>query len=148
MTNFPPSEPPPPPPSLPPYLGSTPIAPSTQPPDFGLIRIFFIVSLIVNSVATLWWLGSTFAMGIATCGVGCLLIILPVVTGSAIVLDAMALSKLNRPDAKTESFLRLAAIMDIVSGVVALSAVPLVMGILNLVHLQKPEVQRYFRRPE
>ena len=57
----------------------------------------------------------------------------------------MAISKVNAPpSAGVSSFLNFAAIADIVAGAVGVSLVPLVMGILSMVFLQKPEVQRYF----
>lgn len=133
--------PPPLPPPPPPLTGSVP---PQQPADIGMLRTFFIISLVVNAIATLAWLVSTILGGMATCGIGCLLIVIPVVTGAALTLDAMALQKFNRPDAKTGSFLRTAAIMDIVAGAVGMSAVPLVMGILCLIQLGKPESQNYY----
>jgi len=60
----------------------------------------------------------------------------------------MALSKLNQPPTPfVASTVKTAAIMDIAAGVVALSVVPLVMGILTLVYLQKPTVMAYFNMP-
>jgi hypothetical protein len=145
MTNIPdpggPFVPPPPPPPPPSFGGGA----SLPPGDVGTLRVFFLVSLIVNAVATLVWLLSVLGFGAATCGFGCVLIVIPLVSGVAIVLDAMALSKMNLPpNAAIHGFLKTAAILDIVSGVVGMSVVPLVMGILCLVYLQKPEVQRYY----
>ena len=138
----PPIPPPPPPPYTPPpaqHAGGFP------PGEVGTVKIFFIVSLIVNAIATLAWLFSVMGFGIATCGLGCLLIVLPAVTCAATVFDAMAVSKMGQaPTAGVYSFLKTAAIMDIVSGVIGMSVVPVVMGILALVFLQKPEVQRYY----
>ena len=132
----------PPPPTQHPYGAAAP------PADVGTLRVFVLIALIVNSIATLAWLGATIAGGVATCGIGCLLIILPVVTGIAIWLDATALSKLNQaPSPLVPAALKNAAIMDIAAGVVSLSVIPLVMGILTLVYLQKPQVMCYFNVP-
>lgn len=139
----------PPPPPPPPQSGGAYVPPRPggvlPPGEIGSIKIFFLVSLIVNAVATAGWLLSVVGIGAATCGLGCLLIVIPAVSGVAIVLDSMAMSKMNQPPSPaTYSFLKTAAIFDIVSGVIAMSIVPLVMGILCLVHLQKPDVQRYY----
>ncbi len=131
----------PPPPPPPPQFGG-PAAPA----DIGALRAFVLVALIVNSIATLSWLIATVAGGVATCGLGCLVIVLPIVTGAAIWLDAVALSKLNQPPAPAVAgAVRTAGILDIIAGVVSLSVIPLVMGILTLVYLQKPEVVAYFQ---
>lgn len=121
------------------------VPPGSAPADVGTIRVFFIVSLIVNAIATMAWLGSTVVGGIATCGLGCLLIVLPTASAVAIVLDAMAISKLNQPPSTAiADFLKLTAIVDIIAGTVTMSVVPLIMGILVLVYLQKPEVKAHF----
>ncbi len=140
---------PPPPPPPPPYMPPPPGQSGSYPPgDVGTVKVFFIVSLVVNAIATLMWLFSVVGVGIATCGIGCLLIVLPAITGAATVLDAMAVSKLGQPpNIGVYSFLKSAAIMDIVAGVIGMSIVPIVMGILALVYLQKPEVQRYYGQP-
>ena len=137
MSIEPPTLPPPPPP--PAYA---------VPADVGTLRVFVLVSLIVNALATAGWLAATIASGAATCGLGCLLIVIPVVTGVAIWLDAVALSKLNQPPGPhVAAAVQTAGIMDIVAGVVSMSGVPLVLGILALVFLQKPEVAAYFNAP-
>lgn len=111
----------------------------------GPLKVFFLVSLIVNAITTVIWFVSVLGVGAATCGLGCLLIIIPVIPTIALVLDAQAVSKLNQPpNPATYQHLKTTAILDIVSGVVSVGLVPLVMGILALLHLQKPEVQRAF----
>jgi hypothetical protein len=138
--------PPPPPPSS--YIPPAPGSGFYPPGDVGTIKVFFIVSLVVNAIATLMWLFSVLGVGLATCGIGCLLIVLPAVTGAATVFDAMAVSKMGQaPNQGVYGFLKTTAIMDIVSGVIGMSVVPLVMGILALIFLQKPEVQRYYGIP-
>lgn len=133
----------PPPPPQPPPPAPAPAVP--QPPDVGTLRVFILISLVVNALATMGWVGATVAGGAATCGVGCLLGIVPAVTIIALCLDAMALAKLNYPpNAYVAASVKNAAIMDIVAGVVGMSIVPVVMGILLLVYLDKPPVRAYF----
>lgn len=137
---------PPPPPPPPSYVPPVQSAPGGVPPaDVGTVKIFFIVSLVVNALAALTWMGIVFGAAVATCGIGCLLIVVPAVPVAATVLDAMALAKMGQPPVGgTYGFLKTAAIMDIIAGVVGTSVVPLVMGILILVFLAKPDVQRYY----
>jgi hypothetical protein len=138
--------PPPPPPQPPPPPPQQAFGPVAVPPqEIATLRVFVLVALIINSIATLAWLATTVTGGLATCGVGCLLIVVPAVTGIAIWLDALALSKLNLPpNPYVAGAVKNAAIMDIVAGVVGMSVVPLVMGILALVYLDKPQVRAYF----
>jgi hypothetical protein len=91
---------------------------------------------------------SVVGIGVATCGIGCLFIVVPAVSIAALVLDSMALQKMNQaPTPAIYSFLKMAAILDIVSGVVTMFIVQLVLGILCLLFLQKPEVQRHYTAP-
>lgn len=141
--------PPPPPPPMPGgYVPPPPGAPLGPPGEIATIKVFFIVSLVVNAITTLFWLFSVVAAGIATCGFGCLLIVLPAITGASTIFDAMAVTRMGQPpNSGLYSFLKTTAIFDIVSGVVGMSIVPLVMGILALINLSKPEVQRYYGAP-
>lgn len=133
--------PPPPPPSYVPPPAGGPFLPA----DLGSLKIFFLVSLIVNAVVTGVWLLSVVGFGAATCGLGCLLIFVPAIPGVALVFDAMSLSKLGLPpNPATYSFLKTTAILDIVAGVISVGIVPVVMGILALMSLQNPQMQRYF----
>lgn len=144
----------PPPPPPPPGGGSyVPPPPSYGggayvPNDISTLKIFFIVSLVVNAISTGVWLLSVVGIGAATCGLGCLLIIIPAVPCVALVLDAMAIQKLGYAgNPATHSFLKTTAIIDIVAGVVSVGIVPVVMGVLALINLQKPEMLRYFGMP-
>jgi hypothetical protein len=127
----------------------TPEAPSiasyTPPPEIANIRVFFLVSAIVNAIVTFAWLIATVAMGLATMGIGCLLIFIPFITGAVCVMDFIASSKaVGPPTSGARSFLTFVAIADILSGVFGASVVQLVMGILSLVFLNKQEVQAYY----
>lgn len=140
--------PPPPPPGGGSYVPPPPVPPAYAPNEIGTLKIFFIVSLVVNAISTGVWLLSVLGIGAATCGLGCLLIIIPAVPCVALVLDAMAIQKLGyAPNPGTHSFLKTTAIIDIVAGVVSVGIVPVVMGVLALISLQKPEMLRYFGLP-
>lgn len=143
-----PPPPPPPPPIQGGYVPPPPGTPIGPPGDVATVKVFFIVSLVVNAITTLFWLFSVVAAGIATCGFGCLLIVLPAITGAATIFDSMAVTRMGQaPNPGTHSFLKTTAIFDIVSGLLGMSIVPLVMGILALINLAKPEVQRYYGAP-
>lgn len=131
-----------------PPAGIPPAAPPpTQPQDVGMIRVFVLVALITNALATVFWIASTVVGGLASCGIGCLFIFVPAITAAAVAFDAVTLNKMNQPpSAGVASALQTSAIGDIIAGVVGMSFVPLVMGILILVFLQKPEVSRYYHR--
>jgi len=144
-TYVPPPPPPPPGGYVPPPPAGTPFGP---PGDVATIKVFFIVSLVMNAIATFTWPVVVFWLGAMTCGLGCVAIVVPLLTGAATVLDAIALGKIGqRPNAGVYSFLKTTAIFDIVAGVIGASVVPLVMGILALVSLHRPEVQRYYGAP-
>lgn len=107
-------------------------------------RTYFLVCGIVNVIAAVFWAVLTFIGGLATCGCGCLLIVLPMIHLTVMVFDFIAVSRLAAPPTpEVYSFLKLAAILDIIAG---LAVVPLILGILNLQLLARPEIYRHFHR--
>jgi hypothetical protein len=114
-------------------------------PDLATLRSFFLVSGIFNAlaiVAAFFWIP---LVGLATCGFGCVLVVLPVLNTVAAVMDFVALTRLDGSAENPAGFLRAAAILDIVAGFLG-SMIPLVFGILELIYLGKPEVQAALER--
>ena len=100
----------------------------------------------LNVVATAFWATMTLIGGLMTCGIGCLLIFLPSGHLTVLIFDFIAVSRFSAPPTPgTLSFLKMVAILDLLAG---LAVVPLVLGILNLVLLAKPEVYAHFYRAE
>jgi polyferredoxin len=133
------------------YLPPPPAPPGGYygpPAELGSIKTFFIVSLIVHALAALVWLLVVLKVGILTCGIGCALVVVPAFLIAAIAFDAMAVSKLDQPpNPAAIGTLRTAAILDIISGALGFSIVPLIMGILVIVSLQKPDIRQYYGVP-
>jgi hypothetical protein len=106
------------------------------------LRTHFMISAIGNAVAFVFGVVGVIAAGTATCGVGCLFFFLPVVNLTVMIFDFLSMSKVRQPASpKGYSFLKMASIFDIFA---CLAVVPLIMGILNLQILGKPEVYAYF----
>lgn len=105
------------------------------------LRTYYLVSGIANAVAAFLWAFVTFIGGIATCGLGCLLMFLPVINLVVMIFDFVAVSKVSRPAPGSFSFLRLTAILDMAA---FFAIVPLIMGILSLQLLARPEIYRHF----
>jgi len=108
----------------------------------GSLKTYYLISGIANAVAMVVGTVAIVIGGAMTCGVGCLLLFLPLINIVVMVFDFVASSKVSQaPSAKTYSFLRTASILDIVA---CFAVIPLIMGILSLQILGKPEVRRYF----
>lgn len=106
------------------------------------IRTHFLIAAIGNGVALVAGTIGVLVAGAATCGIGCLLFFLPLINVAVLITDLIAMSKIKEsPSPSVYSFLKMASIFDIFA---CFALVPLVMGILNLQLLGKPEVHTYF----
>jgi hypothetical protein len=106
------------------------------------LKTYFLVSAIANAVAIVVGGISVVLTGLATCGLGCILIVLPLINAAVLIFDIMAYSKTSEPPSpESYSFLRMAAVLDLLA---CFSLVPLIMGILSLQVLARPEVYAYF----
>jgi len=110
----------------------------------GNMKTYYLVSAIGNGFAALMWSISTIFLGISTFGCGCLFGILPVFNIAVMILDIIAIGKVN--DQKSYSFLKVTSILDIIAGLDCL--LPLVMGILNIQNISRPEVHDYYHRSD
>lgn len=118
-----------------------------QPPrrlneDQQTLRTFFLVSAIVNGVAAVGWLFGTVFGGFATCGFGCILIVVPLILGVAIWFDIDAIRRIDRGlNSYDHTTLLGAAILDIVAGICG-SVVPVVLGVFELIWIGREGVSR------
>lgn len=106
------------------------------------LRTYFLVAGIANLVAFLVGAITVIVVGIGTMGCGCLLGILPIINLGVMVFDFVAHSRSNQPPSpQLHGFLRMCAIFDMVA---FFALVPLIMGILNLQILARPDVHAHF----
>lgn len=106
------------------------------------MRTYFLVAGIANLIAFLAGTIGVIAAGIGTMGCGCLLGILPLINLGVMCFDFVAYSRaLQPPTPQLHGFLRMCAIFDMLALFVL---VPLIMGILNLQILARPDVHSYF----
>lgn len=108
----------------------------------GSLRTYYLISGIANVIAMIVGTIAIVIGGIATFGCGCVLLFLPLINLGVMIFDFVASSKVTQaPSPKSYSFLRTASILDIVA---CFAVIPLIMGILSLQILGRPEVRRYF----
>jgi hypothetical protein len=106
------------------------------------IKTNYLISSIANGVVFVGGLIFVLVIGVSTCGVGCLLIVFPFLNLGVMILDLIAMGRvLQSPSVSNYSFLKFTSICDIVAFV---GIVPLIMGILNLQNLGKPEIYQHF----
>lgn len=105
-------------------------------------RTYYMVSGIANAVAAVIGTGWVVIFGASTCGIGCVFIVFPAINVAVLIFDFMAMGKLQEPPTpEVFSFLKLTSVLDIVA---CFAVVPLVMGVLNLQILGRPEIQGHF----
>lgn len=106
------------------------------------LRTYFLVAGLANLVAFLVGVVSVILAGVGTMGCGCLLGFLPLINLGVMIFDFLAYSRALRPPTpQLHGFLRMCAIFDMVALFVL---VPLIMGVLNLQILGRPDVYAYF----
>jgi len=106
------------------------------------LRTYFLVSGIANIVAFLIGTISVIAAGLGTLGCGCLLGVLPLINLGVMVFDFVAYSRaLQTPTPQLHGFLKTCAIFDMLA---LFALIPLIMGILNIQILGRPDVHAYF----
>lgn len=109
-------------------------------------KIFFLVSAIVNAIGAIFWFINASAIAVATCGLGCVFYIVPVINIICCVFEFMSYARYNNlSQPGSEKLLKNTAIIEIVT-VISGNLVSLVFGILNLNNLNSPEVKEYFQR--
>ncbi len=109
------------------------------------LKTYYLISGIANALAFLIGTFAVVIFGIVTFGCGCVFIVLPFINAVVMVFDFVAFSRVAQPpDPAAYSLLRAASILDVVAGFVV---VPLVMGLLNLQILARPEVYARFHPP-
>jgi len=105
------------------------------------MKTFYLVSCITNGIVFLLLTIWVVLVGAATCGIGCLFIVFPLINLTGMILDILAMRQLGQPPSSSVySFLRFVSIFDILCW----ALVPVIMGILNLLNLAKPEVHAHF----
>jgi hypothetical protein len=119
-----------------------------MPSEIQTSKTFFLISAIVNLLFLLGWGGSTIIGGIATCGIGCLIGVLPVINLVAGIMDFMAYNKLNNLN-QTGTFgtMQFAAIMDIAT-IATGNLVSTAFGIIILTFINKTEVKNFLQEKQ
>ena len=113
--------------------------------QLNLLRIFFLISGILNIAYALGWSGYTFIGGLITCGLGCLFGALPIINVIACVMDFISYSRLSRMDRSgTYSTLQFTSIFDIIT-ILTGNFFSMIAGILGLVFISNPEVTEYMK---
>jgi hypothetical protein len=115
------------------------------PSSISTAKTFFLVSAILNLLYSLFWIFYVLVLGTATCGIGCIFFIIPVVNIVACIMDFIAYNKLNTLTAYgTYNSMQFASIMDIASSFTG-NVVSMVFGIITLINLNQDETKRFLQ---
>jgi hypothetical protein len=108
--------------------------------QLNLLKIFFLISGILNVMYALGWSGYTLIGGLITCGLACLFGAVPVINIIACVMDFISYSRLSRMNRSgTYRTIQFAAIFDIIS-ILTGNIASMIFGIITLVYLNNDEV--------
>lgn len=116
-----------------------------MPSELQTSKTFFLISGIVNILVFLGWGGTTLLGGLVTCGIGCLLGIVPLINVISCIMDFTAYNKLNKLDVTgTFSTMQFAAILEIIT-VISGNIVSVIFGIIILTYLNNAPVTDYLK---
>ena len=116
--------------------------------QLNLLRIFALVSGILNIAYALGWSGYTIIGGLITCGFGCLFGAVPVLNIIAAIMDFIVYSRLtNLNRSGTYSSMQFAGVFDIIS-VLTGNIFSMCFGIVMLIVLNNDEAKQYLREKQ
>lgn len=110
----------------------------------NLLKIFALISAILNMIFAVSWIIYTLVGGIITCGIGCIFGVVPVINIIACILDFISYNKLNSQNhSGTFSSVQFAAIFDIIT-ILTGNLASMIFGIIAVVFLNNDEIKNYF----
>jgi len=116
--------------------------------QLNLLRIFALVSGILNIDYALGWSGYTVIGGLITCGFGCLFGALPVVNIIACVMDFIVYNRLTRMNRSgTYSTMQFTGIFDIIT-ILTGNIASMCFGIITLITLNNEEVKQFLKEKQ
>ena len=114
--------------------------------QINLLKIFFLISGILNILYGLGWSGYTLLGGLISCGLGCLFGAVPVINVIACVMDLVSYNRLNRMNRSgTYATLQFAAIFDIIT-ILTGNFASMTFGIVTLIFLSNEEVKHEMKQ--
>ncbi len=118
---------------------------NTMPSELQTAKTFFLVSGIINILAFFGWGTSTIVGGAFSCGIGCLMGILPVINIISCIMDFIAYNKLNTLNRTgTYDTMQTASVFQIVT-IVTGNVISFIFGILNLNNIGSESSKTFLR---
>lgn len=115
------------------------------PSEISTAKTFFLISAILNLLFALGMGAYGIGLGLFSCGIGCLILFIPVINIISCIMDFIAYNKLNTLNQPgTFNSIQFAAIMEIVT-ILTGNFISMIFGIITLVNLNNNNVQTYLR---
>lgn len=112
--------------------------------EINLLRMFALISGILNAVFAVTWVAYTLLFGLVTCGLMCIFGLIPAINIIACIMDFITYNKLNNRNQRgTFGTIQFAAIFDIVS-VLTGNIASMIFGIITLVYINNQDLKNYF----
>jgi hypothetical protein len=116
-----------------------------MPSELQTSKTFFLVSGIINILAFFGWGTSTIVGGAFSCGLGCIIGILPVINIIGCILDFIAYNKLNTLNRTgTYGTIQTAAVFQIVT-IMTGNVVSFVFGIITLNSIGSDAIRNFLQ---
>lgn len=116
-----------------------------MPSELETSRTFFLISGIINIIASLTWGSTSILSGFVTCGIGCLVGVLPILNVISAVLDFIAYNKLNTLNRfGTYGTVQTAAVFEIVT-ILTGNIFSFIFGIITLNNIGRENVRVFLQ---
>lgn len=116
-----------------------------MPSELQTAKTFFLVSGIINILGFLGWGTSTVVGGAFSCGLGCIVGILPVLNIISSILDFIAYNKLNTLNRTgTYGTIQTAAVFQIVT-ILTGNIVSFIFGIITLNNIGRDSIRTFLQ---
>mgnify|MGYP001178244930 CR=1 FL=1 len=113
--------------------------------QLNLLRIFFLISGILNIGYALGWSGYTLIGGLVSCGLCCILGAIPVFNIIACIMDFISYTRLSRMDRSgTYSTLQFTSVFDIIT-ILTGNIFSMIAGIIGLIFINNEEIKEFMK---
>ncbi|MBM4158812.1 MAG: hypothetical protein FJ216_08555 [Ignavibacteria bacterium] len=119
---------------------------SNIPSELETTRTLLMISGIMNILVIAGWIVATFFFGLGTCGIGCVIGVIPIINIVSCIMDFIAYNKVNTlTQSGTYGSINTAAILEIIT-VVTGNTVSMIFGIIILNYLAKDNIKSFLQQ--
>jgi hypothetical protein len=112
--------------------------------QLDLLKMFALISGILNAIFAVSWLAYTLVFGLMSCGIMCIFGLIPAINIIACIMDFITYSKLNNRNQRgTFGTIQFMAVFDIVT-ILTGNVASMIFGIITVIFINNQDLKNYF----